>query len=135
MSSVPLTIDDLRDLIHKGESRDPLVFLEAVMNGNDPRNLSSIYELVCEIDSFTEDGDISKEDWYEVIDHVTKRFKFSNVSLNESVAASKTLAEYLYPKRKQVDINGGNSASSEAHSSPLTVEEIELFKEKFNDEF
>lgn len=134
MSHKPLTVKDLRELIHEGEAKDPLIFLESVMNGQDPRRLSSIYELIVEIDSFS-DGDISKNDWYDIVDLVTKNFKYHVVTLSESINASKTLAEYLHAKRKQVEVNGGNSASTSAADSPLTEEEIELFKEKFNDDF
>jgi hypothetical protein len=134
MQHKPLSIQDLRELIHEGEAKDPLVFLEAVMNGQDPRRLSSIYELVMEIDSFS-DGDISKGDWYEIVDLVMNNFKYHTVTLSESITASKTLAEYLHAKRKQVEVNGGNSGSASAADNPLTDEEIELFKEKFNDDF
>jgi len=132
MKTKPLSIEDLRDLIKKGESRDPLVFLESVMNGHDPRKLSSIYKLVCEIDEFT-GGDLDKNDWSEIVDRVIADYKYDNVLLSESLAASKTLAEYLYPKRKQVDING--IGETEYVLNALTEEEIELFKEKFNDDF
>jgi hypothetical protein len=134
MPHKPLTVKDLRELIHEGEAKDPLVFLEAVMNGQDPRRLSSIYELVMEIDSFS-DGDISKGDWYEIVDLVMNNFKYHTVTLSESITASKTLAEYLHAKRKQVEVNGAGSGPVSAADNPLTEEEIELFKEKFNDDF
>jgi hypothetical protein len=128
-----ISVEDLRDLINKGEAKEPLIFLESVMNGQDPRRISPLYELIEEIDNFT-DGNISKSDWNEIYDLVRKDYKYHTVSLNESMNASKTLAEYLYPKRKQVDIvDGTNSSGSSA--APLSEEEIELFKEKFNDEF
>ena len=134
MSNSPLSIKDLRDLIHKGEAKDPLVFLESVMNGQDPRKLSSIYKLILEIDSFT-NGDLSKHDWSELVDNITANYKYDNVSLSESVAASKTLAEYMFAKRKQVDISSGDSNIASLANTPLTEEDITLFKEKFNDEF
>ncbi len=134
MSNTPLTIDDLRDLINKGEATDPLVFLEAVMNGQDPRRLSSVYELICEIDSFT-NGDISQSDWAEIVDHSTSRFKYHTVSLSESMNASKTLAEYLFARRKQIEISDKDKKNGNINEDPLTEEEILLFKEKFNDEF
>lgn len=134
MQPKPLSIEDLRDLINKGEAKDPLVFLEAVMNGQDPRRLSSIYELICEIDSFT-NGELSKSDWAEIVDHVSSRYKYHTVSLGDSLAASKTLAEYLHAKRKQVELNGAQGATADPAHHPLTAEEIELFKEKFNDDF
>lgn len=130
----PLTIEELRSLINKGECSDPLVFLEAVVQGQDPRRLSSIYELIMEIDSFS-DGEPSSSDWTEVVDHVIGRFKYQTVSLTESTAAAKTLAEYLHSKKKSVEISGHGQAGSSTASNPLTEEEIELFREKFNEQF
>lgn len=133
MPNEPISIDELRDLINKGGAKDPLIFLEAIMNGQDPRGLSSTYELIMEIDSFT-NGKLEKSDWSELVDHVTSRFKYQPVTLNESSNAAKTLAEYLHAKRKQVEIHG-NINGADVSASPLTEEEIALFKEKFNDEF
>ena len=134
MEHTPLTILQLRDLINKGEISDPIVFLESIMGGQDPRRMSSIYELIMEIDAFS-NGDLSSGDWSEIVDHVSDRYKYYSVPLSDSIAASKTLAEYLHPKRKQIEINGNSDSNSLVKSSPLTEEEIELFKEKFNDDF
>jgi len=134
MQNQPLTIDQLRGLISKGEAKDPLIFLEAIMNGQDPRRLSSIYELICEVDSFN-DGDICRSDWVEIVDHVIARFKYHPVSIGDSTAAAKTLAEYLHPKRKHIELGGNVSNEADPNANPLTEEEIDLFKEKFNDEF
>ena len=133
MSSNPISIDQLRDLINKGEAKDPLVFLESVMNGQDPRRLSDIYRLVLEIEDFR-NGPPTESEWAEVVDLVISRFKYHSVSLGESSNAAKTLAEYMYAKRKSVEVNGAGGEGS-ASSAPLTEEEIELFKEKFNEEF
>lgn len=130
----PLTVVELRDLIKKGEAKDPLIFLEAVMNGQDPRKLSSIYELIMEIDEFS-GGEVCKEDWNEIVDHIMTRFKYSTVSMGDSMNASKTLAEYLHPKRKQVEITGSASGVGSVPDNPLSEEEIYLFREKFNDEY
>ena len=130
----PLTIQNLRELIHQGEAKDPLVFLESVMSGNDPRQLSDIYELIEEIDSFT-GGDISQGDWSDIVDLVSTFYKYRTVSLSDSIGASKTLAEYLHAKRKQIDINTDSSSSGILANNLLTEEEIEIFKEKFNDDF
>ena len=133
MARTPLKIEELRDLIHKGEAKDPLIFLEAVMNGQDPRKFSGIYKLILEIDSFT-GGDITPADWSELIDYVINHAKYNPVSLGESTNAAKTLSEYLHAKRKQVEKIDVDLATN-GSSTPLTEEEIELFKEKFNDEF
>lgn len=128
-----LSIDELRDLIYKNEANDPLVFLESVMTGQDPRQLSSIYELILEIDAFT-GGEIGSGDWADIVDHVTSRYKYHVVPMSESMTAAKTLAEYLHAKRKSIEITGVD-LDSNVSVNPLTADEIELFKEKFNDEF
>ena len=133
MSQTPLNIDQLRDLIQKGEAKDPLVFLEAVMNGQDPREQSGIYKLILEIDSFT-GGELEPSDWNELVDYAINHAKYKPVTLGESTGAARTLAEYLHAKRKQIEKLDGNSGGN-ASSTPLTEEEIELFKEKFNDDF
>lgn len=135
MTYKPLSIEELRDLINKGSVSDPIVFLESIMNGHDPRKLSRVYELVCEIDSFNDSGDIPRSDWNELVDLVLSEYKYQSVSLNESTSAARTVAEYLHPKRKQIETKGGSNGSSSPSDNPLTEEEIEVFKEKFNDDF
>ena len=134
MSNQPLTVEDLRGLINKGQAKDPLVFLESVMNGSDPRQISRLYKLVTDIHDFS-DGDPDPSDWAEIVDTVITDLKFRPVAIGESITAAKTVSEYLYAKRKQVDTGGGTSGTGDAHNDPLTEEEIELFRERFNDEF
>ena len=134
MDHKPLTVEELRDLIRRGEAKDPLIFLEAVMNGKDPRQFSRLYKLVLDIQDFS-NGSPDPSDWADVVDMVTSDFRYRPVNIGESITAAKTMSEYLYPKRKQVDLNGGAGNYSDPSSQPLTEEEIELFKEKFNDEF
>jgi len=134
MSQKPLTVEDLRGLINKGEAKDPLVFLESVMNGSDPREISRLYKLVTDIHDFS-NGDPDSSDWAELIYIVLSDYKYRPVGLGESITAAKTMAEYLYAKRKQIDTNGGNNSGSDPGSNPLTEEEVELFKEKFNEWF
>ena len=133
MSSAKLTIQEMRDMIHKGELKDPLVFLESVMCGHDPRQVSDIYKLVLEIEEFS-DGPPSSSDWADIVDVVTTRYKYHTVSLADSNGAAKTLAEYLHAKRKHVELNGGLTQGSAA-TEPLNEHEIALFKEKFNSNF
>ena len=132
MSDDLLSIDEMRQLIKDGEASDPLVFLECVMNGQNPTRYSGLYELLLEIDSFT-GGDISKEDWLEIMAHAEKYCKYHIVSIGESLSAAKSLAEYIHPKKKEIDIKG--EINGVEHVNELTEEEIRLFKDRFNDEF
>jgi hypothetical protein len=108
------------------------------MNGRDPRKLSKLSELIIEIDEFTE-GDISKEDWDEIIKLALSQYKYKDVSINDSRLAANTLAEYLYPKRKNTEkssndhVRHGDGVGE--GSLDLSEEEITLFKEKFNEEY
>jgi hypothetical protein len=133
MTISKLSIKELRERINNGEIQDPLVFLESIMSGQDPRKFSKIYSMIMEIEDFT-GGDIGVEDWNSLVDYAIGNCKYAEVSISESTSASKTLAEYIHPKRKQIEqiIMEGNTNPS---NHPLTVDEIELFKERFNDEF
>ena len=133
MSKTPLKIEELRDLIHQGEAKDPIVFLESIMNGQDPRTFSGVYNLIMEIDAFN-DGEIPVTDWNEIVDYAINHAKYHTVSLSESTTAAKTIAEYLHAKRKQIE-KIDSTLEGEGSHEPLTEEEIELFKEKFNDDF
>ncbi len=132
MSAIKL--DELRELIQEGKSRDPIVFLESIMNGQDPREFSKVYQLVTDINDFG-NGSVADTDWKELVEFIEDNFKYSDVSLGDSLVAGKTLAEYLHPKRKQVELTGNGQVSISADSVPLTEEEVITFKEAFNDEF
>lgn len=128
-----LNTSGLKKIIKSDDFEDPLVFLEAVANGYDPRKTSKIYDLVNEINDFA-GGAPNPQEWAEVVEHVNKYHQKENVKLSESINASKILAEYLHAKRKHIETVDGN-ASVAAHNDPLTAEEIEIFREVFNDEF
>lgn len=128
-----ITIDELRELIYKKQATDPLVFLESIVSGQDPRGLSQIYELTIEIEEMT-GGEPSKSDWAELLDLIARKQKYSGVDLKQSQEAAKTLAEYLYPKRKQVEKSNKND-NQNTSSAPLTKSEILEFGEIFNANF
>ena len=88
----PLKIEELRELIRKGEAKDPLVFLESVINGYDPRKFSGIYKLIMEMEDFT-GGEITPADWGELVDYAVTHAKYHSVTLNESTSAARTIAE------------------------------------------
>lgn len=127
-----ISIDDLRELISQGECGDPLVLLESLSCGIDPRRTSLIKDLVDDINEFN-DGNISASDWEEVVKLVNKKYDYEKVSVDVSLAAAKSLSDFLHPKRKHIDTTSTNGSSGS--STKLTEEEIEIFKEKFNEDF
>lgn len=133
MEKANISIEELRSRIQSGECSDPIVFLESISRGEDPRKTSLIYDLVNDINDFS-DGFPCKSDWEELTKLVNRHYKYEKVSVGDSLSAAKTLAEYLHAKKKQIDINQSDK-SVDSSSQPLTEEEIILFKETFNDEF
>jgi len=131
--SQKLSIIELREKIHIGQANDPLVFLEAIMTGQDPRFTSDLFNIVESIQDFT-DGEPTPDDWSDLYKYVTEHMKYQEVTIAQSVNAAKSLSEYLHPKRKQIDVIGTINQDS-AKIESLTIEEVELFKEKWNDEY
>ncbi len=111
------------------------MFLAELMSGQDPRpgQTSRLYELV---KRNRNDDTPSPEDWGEIVEIVTSddRFKRDFVPAEVSFQAATKLMDFLYAKRKAVEISGHLSASV-AVTEPLTVEEIERFEETFFAEF
>lgn len=129
--SKKLSIDQFRELINKGQATDPLVYLESVMQGQDPRGLSEIYVLANEINEWS-DGAPDPDEWAELFNKIQKHAKFAIVSLSESTAAAKTLAEYVHAKRKSIE---NIDASATTKTEDLTEDEIRSFLEIYEGEF
>ncbi len=129
MSGRRISGQELHERIASGDLDDPLAFLNSVMQGEDPREVAAIYSLVMGIDRDS-GGDIPRGIWTTVVTHVKKYCKCPPVSVTESLAAGKALAEYLHPKRKHVETS---TDGLPAEVQPLTEDEVTLFLEKFND--
>lgn len=135
MSEKPISIAEMRDRINKNELVDPLITLESIMNGQDPRRVSELYKLVMDIEEMNHpDSDIARGDWDVLVDFVVNHAKYELVGIKQTIAAAKILAEYVHPKIKHSDEKGGGGLNS-VISEPLTKEEIILFSEVYNDEF
>lgn len=130
--SKSLNIEEFRELIHKGEASDPLVFLESVMNGQDPRRYSEVYQLALDIDDFS-GGCPDPDEWAEMFDKIRMLCKYKPVSISESTAAAKTIAEYLHAKRKQVETK--TTTGEQGQPVKLTDDEIRAFLKIYEDEF
>jgi len=114
---------------------DPGRFLAELMAGQDPRpgQTSRLYQLV---KRGRNEETPEPEDWAEIVEIVTSddRFMRDFVPADVSFQAATKLMDFLYAKRKAVEISGHLSASV-AVTEPLTVEEIERFEETFFSEF
>ena len=126
-----ITIEEFKTMIKNGEAEDPLLFLEAIMNGKDPRKSSRLYDIITEINNAGGMPDLN--DWSEIVNIVLNEHDCEEVTIGESITASKSLAEYLHAKKKQIEMNA--TVGEGGSTKPLTESEIELFKEVWNDEF
>ena len=128
----PIDVEQYKELISKGKLVDPLIFLESLVNGTDLRNTSQVYDLVIEIDEMT-DGEPTPDDWEEVVNMVRWNYKQEKVKIAVSQRAAEKLAEYIHPKVKPDEANNGTGVATRLE--PLTEDDIDIFKEKFNEEF
>lgn len=126
------SIEQLRELIYEGEASDPLIFLESVMNGQDPRRFSDVYKLALDIEEFS-DGVPSPDEWFDLFEQIRLVCKYKTVTLSESTSAAKTVAEYLHAKRKSLDINTG--AEGQTQIEELRESEIKAFLTIYEQEF
>ena len=114
----------------------PGVFAAKVMAGEDPRlgSVARIYEL-CE-KAHGEERSFSRLESAEIMSLVLgdERYKKPLVTLQESIQACKQLMEFLYAKKKSIEVQGHLTATV-AVSEPLSAEEIDLLNEKFLTDF
>jgi hypothetical protein len=125
-----LSIKQLRDKIYSGEAKDPLIFLEAVMSGQDLSQFSKIYKMILEIEEFT-NGEPTKEDWQELVNFAFEHCKYKETTSAERQASAKTLMEYLHPKRKQIDLS--DSTNADGNIAPISKEDIDCFIERYEE--
>lgn len=128
-----MTTDNIDlDLEIEGNN-DPLVFLKAIMDGNDPRKSSQLYNMITGHyeDNFGEPPTV--EEWEEIVEYVEENCKNENVSIALSRQAAQTLMEYKHAKKKHG--TGSSDADSAAELPPLTEPELELFMDWFDVNF
>ena len=126
---------DLGEYCDDTGTPDPGRFLAEIMGGQDPRpgSTSKLWEL---INKFRNEDIPDEYTWGEIKSLVLSddRYRRNFVDIDQSIKAAERLAEYMYAKRKAVEVSGHISASV-AVTRPLTIEEIELFEEHFCGEF
>jgi len=126
--------NDLDGWLDESGTPDPGRFLAMVMAGQDPRTGTDVSELWALVNQ-NADRRPSKADWDRIVAIVLSddRYQRDFVSSEESLKAAKTLMEFLYAKRKAIEVSG--HVSSTVRVVSLTPEQIELFNEKFCDEY
>lgn len=132
-------MEDVERVSKRQGSPSPGEFLATVMSGQDPRPMDSpLYELVRKIAlrEFTGgDPHPSEEEWTTIQTMVldSDLYKASRVPIEQSLTAAQKLMEYLHAKMKAVEVSGGLDVKVEV--KPLTGDELDAFKERFDDEF
>jgi len=101
------------------------------MCGEDLHNKSKLYELALQVDS-DEGPDV--EQWEEIQRLILRHFRYDTVKVADSLRAAERLAEYIHPKVKTEE-GGASSRKGAGEVKPLTDDEIERFREKWNDDY
>ena len=124
---------EIKELVNKSiVEDDPLPIIKAISKGIDEDHYSPLYEMMQNIDDET-GGHPSEEDWQVIREHIEKHCKKKPVPINVKLRAAESLAEYLYAKRKSIEVADVTEKSD--FSLELSIFEIELLKEHFNSEF
>lgn len=126
--------EKISELCKELEVPDPVEFLTQVMAGQDPRQLSRLYEMIIKFENEYGPNTLPDEwDYIELVEYVKDRYKHFPVSLSESHAAAKQILEYTHAKKKQIDQSVVVEDATEVKE--LTSKEIRLFSRKFNREY
>ncbi len=113
----------------------PHEFLADIMAGIDPRpDKSEIFKLVRDmVIEEDEEGLPPYEMWEALKTLVVTKYEKEKVVLGDSIGASKELLQYMFPKKKSVEVSGDMAHLVKV--VPLTKEEIDTFEKRFIDEF
>lgn len=126
--------DSVRTLCDELKVPEPVEFLAQVMAGHDPRHLSDIYQMILKFEEeYGEFETPDQWDYTELVVKIKEKYQFFPVVLEQSFDAAKRIMEYTHAKKKHVDHSGHILDS--AAVSPLTEEEVDVFKKKFDDEY
>jgi hypothetical protein len=133
-------IDEVDRVATESGAPAPGEFLARVMAGEDPRPLDSpLYTLVKRIAfrEFSGQGESfpTPEEWSTVVCMVldSDEYQRARVTMDQSIKAGERLMEYLHAKMRSIEVQGNLGIKLEV--KPLTGEDLDAFKERFNDEF
>lgn len=114
----------------------PIVFLKNVMDGKDPRKNSNIFKHLLHIENLygpDTPPPTGSYEWAEMVDMIKMEYQSAPVTLQESSAAVKQLAEYMHSKKRNVQVKADINITNEV--LPLTKAEVILFDKKFNTKY
>lgn len=114
----------------------PIVFLKNVMDGKDPRKNSNIYKHLLAIEGIYGEGTPpppGSYEWAEMVDMIKMEYQSAPVTLQESSAAVKQLAEYMHSKKRNIQIKAEVTGTMEV--TALTSAEVSIFNKKFNSKY
>ena len=133
-------IDEVDRVAIESGSPAPGEFLARVMAGEDPRPLDSyLYTLVKRIAfrEFSGSGENypTPEEWATVVETVlgSDEYRKAPITIDQSLRATEKLMEYLHAKMRSIEVQGNLGIRLEV--KPLTGEDLDKFKEKFDEEF
>ncbi|PHS61205.1 MAG: hypothetical protein COB09_18630 [Thalassobium sp.] len=112
----------------------PLEFLATIMSGRDPRRNSNIYTHLKLIqDHYQDDAPPSHSHyWEDLVYMIENEYEEAPVTLQESQAAAKQIAEYVHSKKRNVQVSGELTVQK---VQPLTSKEVRLFQKKFDSRY
>lgn len=121
--------EQINKICEKENSPTPLEFLTSVMNGKDPRRVSTVYKHLLDLEDLNGDEPPDQYEWLELVELIKNEYRFSIVEIGKSQDAAKQLMEYTHPKRKAIEKTITNKASS---TSKITRREAITLRKVFD---
>lgn len=122
----------IQEICEKKNIPTPIEFLTEIMGGTDPRRVSLVYKLVCQLEETYGESAPDEWDWLVLVDLIKTEYRGSIVELSKSQDAAKQLIEYQHPKRKSVE---HKNVAASLETSPLSNKEIRAIRRRFDLEF
>ena len=112
----------------------PLEFLTTIMAGKDPRRNSNIFNHHRLIqDHYGDDAPPTHSHyWEDLVYMIENEYEEAPVTLQESQAAAKQVAEYVHSKKRNIQVSADLTIQK---VQPLTSKEIRLFQKKFDSRY
>lgn len=133
-----LTMDMVSEISEFCDSEgvaNPARFLAEVMAGKDPRNrVSRLWEIVTRAENENRRFTDAESEEIRGLVLSNDAYRGELVSLTESIKAAEKLCEYLYAKKKALEVSGHMTATV-AVTEPLSVDEIKQLNEIFLTDF
>lgn len=121
---------EVQELCEQHDISTPVETLTKIMGGIDPRRVSLVYLKILALEEEYGDEPPDPFDWLDLVELIKKEYRGSIVEIGKSQDAAKQLMEYMYNKRKSVEVT--NPTATVSDDSKLSRREVRSLRKAFD---